>query len=123
ERARVGAPVAVAAAVPGGVGPQEGVGMREAGVGRVARAEAAAGRVAEVFDALGRRVGVEQRAVAVLGGVDDEVGAVGQLGDLLGPADFVDRPVDVGVVREEAADPADAGRIQCARRVAGGVGV
>src|ERR1019366_787802 len=56
-------------------------------------------------------------------GVDDEVGAVGQLGDLGGPADLVDRPLHVGVVGEEAADLVDPDRVEDAGRVAHGVGI
>ena len=62
---------------------------------------------------------VQERAVAVLRGVDDVVGAAGQHRDPLGPADLVDRPVDVGVVGEEPADLLNArrrsARVRCSR--------
>ena len=117
------AATAAAAAVAGWVSPEEGIGEREAGVGGVLGTQPAARRVAEVLVAVADAVSVELRAAAVGRRVDDEMGSVGAPGDLRRPADLVDRPVVVGVVGVEAADPPDPDRVQDPRGVAHPVGV
>jgi len=74
---RTPAAVARAAAVPGRARPQEGVDLRVRRRGGRLRSQSAARRVAEILDAVGGRMRVELRPVAVLGGVHDELTAVG----------------------------------------------
>src|SRR6202020_399286 len=104
------AATAAATAVAGWVSPEERIGEREACVRGVLRTEPAARRVAEVLVAVADAVSVALRPAAVARRVDDEMGSVSAPGDLRRPADLVDRPVVVGVVGVEAADPRDPNR-------------
>ena len=72
------------------------------------RAEAAPGRVAEHLVAVADALLGHERALAVLAGVDDEVGAAEQAGDLLPVVDLGAGPVEVGRVQEEALRLGDA---------------
>src|SRR5689334_21615363 len=93
--------VAGTVGLPGGLHPEERVGERIAGDGGGRGAESAAGWVAPGV--------VGCRALAVAAGVDNEVRAAGQLGDLLAVRELVCGPVEVRDVERESAPLGDTG--------------
>ena len=82
--------------------PRESVNPGVAGFGRRLRSEAAPWRVAQHLVALVDAVAGDQRSLAVLTGVDDEMNAAERPGDALPVCDFCGRPVEVGRVQEKA---------------------